>query len=750
MVKKLRFRAVLPKDKFGVPEGKYIAPELKRPAPEKRKAPQNRPKETEKRARATKKKGTVKNEEGEVPAEVKSDKPKPMRLTRSHPVPTVDELLGSDNYHAWWLEVEMDKVNFSQMPGDDDDDDDDNESKDPTTWETLEHNGLMFDEPYTPHGVPLVYEGKKVALAPVEEEAATMFAMELHTPYAQDETFCRNFWADFQAVLNRDTKYARDRHAVQLFKDADFGLIWKHLMKVRQEKALVSKADKAVVAEQAKAMRAEYGWATIDGMKVEVGPWRVEASHLYKGRGDHPKRGCITDRVTPDMVTLNLDEEHAQAPPTPNIGGEWGEVVSNHEVLWLAAYKTMAGGNAKYMRPGNTSPQKGRNDLIKFNLARALTLRIDELRRGVTQLMAPSEPLDKRQMAVVIHMIDRLAIRAGGKKDTSTSADTVGACNLRVEHVTLDAATRMVTLDFLGKDSIRYTREVEFAPDAFAVFVASVAGKEPTDLLWAGSTHTSVNRYLTSFMSGLTLKVLRTFNACVLFDRLLYEVPGQAKGGDPATLSEPDLKLWYSLANREVAVMCNHQRAESKGHGASMAAAREKIDTKRAELTEAEELVRGVVAWTVKSYSETAIDKEVVGVSEAMEIDINAIEKGKMGAAAKKAAKTAFVKKNKDGDEIRFDPSAKQAVAKIRTLANRRLTLIRSIERLEGQATEREELKTTALGTSRLNYLDPRITAAWCRRGGCPITRVFNKTLLTKFPWALDVPADWRFRPESG
>lgn len=34
--------------------------------------------------------------------------------------------------------------------------------------------------------------------------------------------------------------------------------------------------------------------------------------------------------------------------------------------------------------------------------------------------------------------------------------------------------------------------------------------------------------------------------------------------------------------------------------------------------------------------------------------------------------------------------------------------------KLEVQATDREENKQIALGTSKLNYLDPRISVAWC------------------------------------
>jgi hypothetical protein len=36
----------------------------------------------------------------------------------------------------------------------------------------------------------------------------------------------------------------------------------------------------------------------------------------------------------------------------------------------------------------------------------------------------------------------------------------------------------------------------------------------------------------------------------------------------------------------------------------------------------------------------------------------------------------------------------------------------------------KEELKTVALGTSKINYLDPRITVAWCKTHEVPIEKV--------------------------
>ena len=82
---------------------------------------------------------------------------------------------------------------------------------------------------------------------------------------------------------------------------------------------------------------------------------------------------------------------------------------------------------------------------------------------------------------------------------------------------------------------------------------------------------------------------------------------------------------------------------------------------------------------------------------------------------------------------------------------------------LETQITQKDEGKTVALGTSKINYMDPRITVSWCKalevsrdlRFSChnsivcrlkvPLEKVFPKTLSEKFPWAMEVLSDWKF-----
>ncbi|GFT84078.1 DNA topoisomerase 1 [Trichonephila clavipes] len=68
------------------------------------------------------------------------------------------------------------------------------------------------------------------------------------------------------------------------------------------------------------------------------------------------------------------------------------------------------------------------------------------------------------------------------------------------------------------------------------------------------------------------------------------------------------------------------------------------------------------------------------------------------------------------------------------------------LKKLELQATDKEENKQIALGTSKLNYLDPRISVAWCKKWDVPIEKIYNKTQRDKFRWAIEMAGpDYKF-----
>lgn len=87
---------------------------------------------------------------------------------------------------------------------------------------------------------------------------------------------------------------------------------------------------------------------------------------------------------------------------------------------------------------------------------------------------------------------------------------------------------------------------------------------------------------------------------------------------------------------------------------------------------------------------------------------------------------------------FKSEPTESLIVARIEKWAD-------AIRKLEVDINNRDENKEVALGTSKINYMDPRISVAWCKRNEVPIEKVFARTLRDKFNWAMAVPPDWKF-----
>jgi DNA topoisomerase I len=67
------------------------------------------------------------------------------------------------------------------------------------------------------------------------------------------------------------------------------------------------------------------------------------------------------------------------------------------------------------------------------------------------------------------------------------------------------------------------------------------------------------------------------------------------------------------------------------------------------------------------------------------------------------------------------------------------------IKKLKGKKKTKEETKNIALGTSRENYIDPRITVAYMKKHNIPVEKIFSVKLQKKFKWAFDVDGQFKF-----
>ena len=200
-------------------------------------------------------------------------------------------------------------------------------------------------------------------------------------------------------------------------------------------------------------------------------------------------------------------------------------------------------------------------------------------------------------------------------------------------------------------------------------------------------------------MPGLSAKVFRTYNAS---NTLELELPDNV-------VNEPigQKVILYNEANRKVAILCNHQKTVSKAFNEGMEKMGEKL----------------------------AIYKSQV---EELKVDIKRKRKGKEVKLAKDTTNMDRMQKFKQSHRFKRQPSEEQLKKKLATLQQRLRTF-------ELQMKNKDDNKSVALGTSKINYMDPRVTVAWCKRNECPIDKVFARALRDKFPWAMSTKTDYKF-----
>ncbi|KAF9368866.1 DNA topoisomerase 1, partial [Podila verticillata] len=593
---------------------------------------------------------------------------------------------------------------------------------------------------------------KPIKLAPEVEEVASFFAALLYTEHAENPTFQENFFRDFSKIA----KKAKTEPPIISFKKCDFTPMYDHFQKEKEKKKNLTKEQKQALKNEKDELDLHYGTCILNGRKEKVGNYRIEPPGLFRGRGKHPKTGALKFRVQPEQVTLNLSKD-APVPKAP-AGHKWAKIVNDDTKTWLATWKENVNDSTKYVFLAAGSSLKGQSDLKKFETARALKKEVAGIRKAyMTDLK--DKKMVIRQRATAMYLIDRLALRAGNEKGED-EADTVGCCSLRYEHVTLEKPNIM-HLDFLGKDSIRYEKSVEVDDQVFKNI--RLFKREPAqegDDLFDRLKTSDLNKHLQNLMPGLTAKVFRTFNASFTFQDQLQKLT-------PADGNVAEKLLAYNRANREVAVLCNHQRAVSKGHAASMEKIEDKIRAfkyqkwktklcilhlepklkkKRPELLEPEsdmedEWIDEYEAQLIEKEKEKAqqkFEKENLKRAENKESKLPASELKEWLKEVDEHAKS--LKKERKSGVVEGPKGA--------TVEKCDAQLLKLDDKIAATRTamiDKEENKQTALGTSKINYIDPRISAAWCQKFDVPLEKIFTKTLRDKFKWAMTVDPDWEF-----
>ncbi len=525
--------------------------------------------------------------------------------------------------------------------------------------------------------------------------------------------FIKNFFNDFKAILGKN-------HIIKDFKKCDFEPIRKHLNEQKMVKKAITDEERKMNKNVKNEAMFKFGYSLVDNHLEKVGNYNMEPPGAFRGRGEHPKMGKLKQRVDPEQVMLNLSE-CAPVPKCHVPGHSWGKISHNPTVQWLCSWTENINGQSKYMQLAAQSSFKGKSDRSKYNKAARLCGNIDKIRKDYKKNLT-SKSNETRQLATAMWVIDRLALRVGGEKDTDEEADTVGCCSLRVEHLKFDpnnegGENKEIELEFLGKDSMLFKQTIDFGSTLYTEnngmgeqvyenFKSFCKKKKPTDDVFSNLTPTVLNNHLKTIMDGLSAKVFRTYNASKTLQDELMKTE-ETKGW--ARLSATEKVVEYNNANREVAILCNHQKTVSKAQEATLDTLGEKLKTLKKQKKELKKILATLIADKKKEIDKIPLKKNIAVEQEKV---TKALEKAKrMKEKAKTTEeKIAATEQDEKAKQMRKDladtkfqeqhlwekaPSKDQVTKKLTSWGEK-------IKKMELNIKHKDDNKEVALGTSKV------------------------------------------------
>ncbi len=428
---------------------------------------------------------------------------------------------------------------------------------------SLKHNGI-FVPPYDYKGFNIKIQGQSIKLSQKTEPMAVAWTRRLLsiTIPAPDAVFTKNFMKEFLEQIKKENPSmtflnnfipnyiasidnpAAKNNGNGLNSEIDFNQIRRFVIDDKAKKEALSKEEKKKIAEERKVVRLafkeKFGYAEVDGQRLEVANWTSEPSCLFAGRGDHPQRGKWKEGPTQQDITLNL------SPDAPKPEG-W-KVTWEPNKMYVAKWVDKLTGKVKYVWFSDTAFLKQNREKEKFQKAETLGKQISVIEKHILKNLEDKDET-RRKVATVSWLILVPNMRVGDEKDPD-EADTVGAITLRAEHIKIDGD--VINFDFLGKDSVRWVKSYK-APIA-VIRNIEYFSEHSKEYLFEGIDSKNVSRFLSEKMPKLTAKVFRTWR-CTKTVREELEKSGVTKN-DP----EYRKKFAAKMANLKVAEVANHKR----------------------------------------------------------------------------------------------------------------------------------------------------------------------------------------------
>lgn len=557
-------------------------------------------------------------------------------------------------------------------------------------WKELEHNGVMFHPEYEPHNIPIKYDGNDIYLNPEAEEFITYYVNKRFDKYRNDR-FKRNFFNDWKNLLSIE-----HRNIIKDFNLCNFDAIKNYVEKSaeqkREERKNISKEEQEKEKKKRDTDKSPYQYAIVDGDKHVIDNYIVEPPTIFTGRGNHPLSGRIKHRLYPINITINIGAN--SKIPVPILPG-YKQTANTNNIAKDRWGEIINDNTLEWIASWQNNVTEKYN-YARFGRKSVFKMKSDQtkydLARKLKKKIKKIREKNNANMSSDSYETRQLATALYlidklalrvGNEKRSNEADTVGVTTLKIKNVTI-LPDDMIKLDFLGKDSIRYVNKFK---------VPSLVHKNINDF------HTykdkSNNDDLFDMITSDTLnKYIKRFMKKLTSKvfrtynaSYLMQIELRKISLKYKDYDKPDklqkLLHEYEMANLKVAKLCNHQKEVSKSSSTQL----EKTETSMKEL------------------------------------------------------KSKLRKLKRDKDKKIED-------GKKTTSINKRIIAIQQkIKNLKNKKSRQTESKSLSTGTSKINYIDPRITIAFLKTNNIfdNIDKFFNKSHQTQFTWALVVDSSYKF-----
>ncbi len=586
--------------------------------------------------------------------------------------------------------------------------------------ESLHHNGVLIPTQYEGRGLKIKVNGKEINLTTEQEEIAVAWAKKVGTPYVDDRIFAKNFHKDFSEKLGINVKPG----------EVDYSQIISLVEREREEKKNLPKEDKKMLAAQRKKVREankeKYGYAYVDGEKMELANYVAEPSSIFMGRGKHPLRGSWKEGPKKEDVILNL------SPDAPRPDGNWNEIVWEPEAIWVARWQDKLSGKMKYVWFSDSCSFKQQKEIEKFDKASEFNQKLPQVKRHIYKNLE-SEDLKRRKTATVCYLIDKLKIRVGDEKDPD-EADTVGASTLRKEHIKING-DGTVSFNFLGKDSIPHIFTASLPENVIQNLKDFSLNTESA--LFDGVGSSQVSEFLDEIMTGLSAKVFRTFYASDAVKTKLNKTKVEPE--------QPEYvkKFAATMANLEAAKVCNHKRTISKTWKTSLQNKKDRLELlkKRKKASEAK-IRKSIEDWTKKHQEQLAKQEARLHAYEKnlkeliIKLETKKNEKKDLTIVIKRITRQREIitRQKKRIEEIKTKQI--QRIEKLKQRLNSwKIRSTASVEKMKVKITVQEETRDYNISTSLKSYVDPRIYYEWGKKVAYDWKQYYPKSLHNKFSW---------------